>query len=680
MNDDHDSNGTPADNGDHGSNGRDDDLAPNGSNGTPADNAPGNGSNGRGHNWSSAALAEDDARRVQQLLLARRLPRPRRKRRAPDGGDAPVAAARRPGVAFFAAAGMLALTLSAFAVGLSVRTTMNGDGDSTSTARETDASVAAPPVTVPVIVEKLPPGTPKVCKLPDERTEGTDEIYTGSDINRQLLPYSPFRVIQYPCSNISANVRATLLYRDAIVLLQGGRITRAIPFDATKPVTFRQISDAIRNRDWIAEVSAGVFQIHSALIQLEGTSLEIAAPDVKELRLVNRPHAFLGGRGATATINGVRVTSWDPQRGGPDRDPIDGRPFILYEKGSRLDIIKSEIMFLGSDRSGGAYGTAWRTGGTTGSAIDSTFSNNWIGVYTLEARDIVFRGNKFIDNDLYGLDPHDYSYRLTVERNIASGNESHGLIFSRGVVDSVMRDNVVFDNGGNGIVLDLGSDRNIIENNLVENNKKDGIVLIGSGSSRIVNNTVRGNRTGIRLNNPGARDVDIENNLVEGNGTGIHIYGGAGDVRLTANEVRSTAGSAVIAEGATSVSKLEISDARTGIDTRSAIDLEQVRITGVDIGVAARSDGVIELRASELVAREVGIRLYPGTTSTQADDVSIDAPVLLKATDGHLRFRQVLPYFGAGALVAAVVLEFLRGSRTRGEWAHLAPAGVTNIR
>ncbi|CAN5776164.1 hypothetical protein BH20ACT1_BH20ACT1_08560 [soil metagenome] len=110
--------------------------------------------------------------------------------------------------------------------------------------------------------------------------------------------------------------------------------------------------------------------------------------------------------------------------------------------------------------------------------LDSTFAHNFFGVYTYEARDIVFRGNVFRDNILYGFDPHDATAGLVVEDNEAYGNGSHGFIVSRYVVDSVFRGNRSHDNLGNGIVMDFASDRNLIEANVVEDNAKDGIVLL----------------------------------------------------------------------------------------------------------------------------------------------------------------------------------------------------------
>jgi hypothetical protein len=51
--------------------------------------------------------------------------------------------------------------------------------------------------------------------------------------------------------------------------------------------------------------------------------------------LIDRQGVFFGGKGATARFDGVTVTSWDPEHAGPDEEPDDGRPFVLYQEGSR---------------------------------------------------------------------------------------------------------------------------------------------------------------------------------------------------------------------------------------------------------------------------------------------------------------------------------------------------------
>jgi parallel beta-helix repeat protein len=142
----------------------------------------------------------------------------------------------------------------------------------------------------------------------------------------------------------------------------------------------------------------------------------------------------------------------------------------------------------------------WRR--STGGATDSVFHHNFFGAYSYQARGLVFRGNVFRDNKLYGLDPHTGSTRLVVERNQAFRNGAHGIVFSEDVTDGVVRGNRSFANGDNGIVLDERSDRNLVSGNLVEGNQGDGIVILGSSDNLVRGNVVRGNRVGIEVRAP----------------------------------------------------------------------------------------------------------------------------------------------------------------------------------
>ena len=99
---------------------------------------------------------------------------------------------------------------------------------------------------------------------------------------------------------------------------------------------------------------------------------------------------------ARARFDGVRVTSQSRTAAEADTNYGDGRPFVLYEDGSTLDITDSFFSFLGSDRSS-AYGVSWRTGGTNGTITDSTFSNNFFGMYSYEAANLTFIDNSFKD-------------------------------------------------------------------------------------------------------------------------------------------------------------------------------------------------------------------------------------------------------------------------------------------
>lgn len=642
------------------------------------------------HQWSSRAVAEEDERRRQAQVRRQRLEDGGPK--APDQPKHKLAVKEGGGAArWVASLTVAALVVSAFTVGLILRVGV-GVGDPPPAAAPavaagfTGATGAPASATGPAApAPPSPPAAPNpalatICRLPEERVNATGELYHGTDPDRNLLPYSPFRIINFPCTNFDPDVRVTLLYRDAIVLLEGGLLLRAIPFDAGEEVTFPEIVEAINDADWMAEVAEGVYEVDTAFIQLGNTQVSIRGPETIELRLTDRPHVFLGGRGAQVTFEDTTVTSWNDERGGPDLAPEDGRAFILYERGSRLDILRSRFLYLGSDRSG-AYGVSWRTGGTTGSAIESEFAHSWFGVYTFEARDIVFRGNTFRDNTYYGLDPHDRSTGLIVEDNVAYGNGSHALIFSRGVADSVLRNNHVYDNGGNGIVLDAFSDRNVIENNLVERNKGDGIVLIGSGHSLIVNNTVRSNRTGIRLHRIGSSDIEIRGNVLDGNRAGIHAYGGAHNIVIEGNVISNSSRPGITVQaGATRIVDTIIHSAPVGIEIGTAVDIEGVEISEVDRGIVVRSDSILEIRSSAIEAVDAAIRLHPQALASIGDQVGLNAPDPVHVPVPTLYWRRWLPLVGLAAIVIAVVLEIFRIARTREEAFGLAPPGVTNIR
>lgn len=523
--------------------------------------------------------------------------------------------------------------------------------------------------------EVLAPTPADQCAIERVEESSEDAIGTGMSDREGFEKFSPFRVVKHPCPR-PGDLRALLVMPGALELTEGGRLARRIPFpsSARGAVPFEDIAEAIADPSWIAEVQPGVFELSAAFVQDPGTFVSISAPQVSTLRLLDRPGVFFGGRGATARFDGVTVTSWDPVRDAPDEEPADGRPFVLYQEASRLDIVDSEMSYLGSDR-GSAYGVAWRLGGSTGEVLDSTFAHNFFGVYTFEAVDIVFRGNVFRDNILYGFDPHDFTTGLVVEDNEAYGNGSHGFIVSRSVTDSVLRGNHSHHNAGNGIMMDASSDRNRIEANVVESNAKDGIVLSGSAESIVVDNVIRGNRVGIRVNGVESTGNRIERNLIEGHEIGLQAYGGADEMVAVDNVVLDSSAIGMALEAPRSqVRGGEIRRAPRGVGVRTATNLSGVVISDVDEGVVVAETGIADLDRLEVTARKESVRLEPGgLVEIRGSTMS---PTPFDPVSGN--DNGWLPFAGVGAIVTAVLLELVRWRRERHDDATPAPAQVLN--
>lgn len=522
---------------------------------------------------------------------------------------------------------------------------------------------------------------------PAEPTEPGEPTYRGTDDRRDLKRPAvdpPFDVVRYP-KNLPDGARGIRLETNAIQLVDEGSLADTIPFSGVDS-TLPEIAEAVGDEQWIAEADPGVFELRAALVQAPGTTLTIGGPDVDEIRLLDFPGVFLGGDGAELLIRDVTVTSWARDGSGPDTVHEDGRPFILYEHGARLDIVDAEIAYLGSDRAS-AYGVSWRLGRTEGRVIGSDFHHNFFGIYTYEAHGIVVRDSAFHHHVFYGVDPHDFSSNLLFEDNVAYANGSHGMIVSKGVTDSVFRHNRSFGNHGNGIVIDEASDRNHVVGNLVEQNKGDGIVLLGSGDNVVARNVVRGNRVGVRINNEGSVGNVVRNNVIEDNRVGVEAYRGAADLRLVDNVIqRNTETGMRLGAARTSVEGGTVFGGDTGIDLRSLVEVERVRIAGVDRGVRVAPGAVTALRALRIDASEVGVAIDdPAETDLRASSVDAATPVRGSLTFAEANvmsaapfIRSWLPLVGMGVLLVAVSFEVLRSFRSRHQESPRAPAPVWN--
>lgn len=309
----------------------------------------------------------------------------------------------------------------------------------------------------------------------------------------------------------SPSVRAIEVQPQGIQLIAGGKIVRTIS-TKTSAVSLATIRRDVDRPSWISETRRGEFTLRAALIFETGTRASIKAPQVTQVRLVDRPGVFLGFNGATSDIQGVAVSAVDVPIFKGDEPPY--RPFVVANGGSTLDIVRSSFTGLGYDWNS-SYGVSWMS--STGRAVDSTFEDGFIGSYTEEAQGVVFNGDVFAHNFVYGLDPHTYSSDLVVTHNRAFDNVRHGIIFSKFVTGSTVSYNVSTHNGENGIMMDASSNGNVIEHNTVTDNRGDGVVLSGSKGEQIVDNVIEHNRVGVSVYSASSASDRVHGNTIARN-------------------------------------------------------------------------------------------------------------------------------------------------------------------
>jgi parallel beta-helix repeat protein len=485
---------------------------------------------------------------------------------------------------------------------------------------------------------------------------------------------------------------AIVVGRQRIELLRGATRVRTVPrARGGADITLPEVAAAIDDPRWIEENDDGVFLLRAALVHGRNTRLTIAGPRVSELRLADRPDVFLlGANGARGIIRDTKIVGWDERRATVDTEHELSRPFILYTFGGQLDVLRSEIAYLGYNR-GSAYGLSWREQRATGSVVDSNVHHLFFGMYSYEAIDIELRDSRWHDCVYYGIDPHDFTEGMVVVGNESFGNGSHGIIFSNGVSGGTVRGNVVHDNGGNGIVMDYRSDAVTITGNVVRDNGGDGIVVLGSSDVEVTANEVTGNRVGLRVNLT-SNDNVFADNEVAGNRVGVQVYGGARSTMVRGNVIRDSRETGIIADGArTHVEGGSVVGGDVGIDVRGLATVTGTTIEDVRRGVSVRETGIVRARDLQISASEVGVQA-PSGSLVRVFGSEVFAPEPFRGIPRDERNNvERLPWsslwlVGAGVafVLVAVLLHLVHQIRNpphrRRDRMVAAPPGVTNAR
>lgn len=385
--------------------------------------------------------------------------------------------------------------------------------------------------------------------------EKAAELFPGYALSTPLQPdirlTVPIESLRVPLErqNIPALAAPTITYdplTDTITVKGKGSV-----------VTLRDIAaspNIRRNPELITETAAKEWLLRSNLYASEGVTLIIDGTDVSWLKLKSDQDGFVRIRAynANVLIRDTKITSWDETAEAPDSNYSDGRAFVLAQTNGRMDVIDSEIAYLGFPRStelaqenqriGGIYGLSWKIpNGTfgrvllTGVVTGNRIHDNYFGIYTFGATGMVIRDNDVFDNIQYGIDPHDDSNNILIENNNTYRNGNHGIIVSKRVVWSDIRGNRSTDNWLHGIMLDRDSNYNLVEGNLASGNV-NGLAISEAHNNLIRGNTFIGNRYGIRANN-GSLENYIEDNIIRRSEKGIFLYGEARDNILVDNSI-----------------------------------------------------------------------------------------------------------------------------------------------
>lgn len=292
-------------------------------------------------------------------------------------------------------------------------------------------------------------------------------------------------------------------------------------------------------------VNDGTFMARRPILLAPSAELVIRG---ETLRLSMAPPSPIFYHGNLYVIDAT-ITSWDEAAGdsgrreelGDERLELMGeqipRPYLLALRGSVSYFAASSFLGLGYQGHTGTYGISLAAYGDAPEGrhdslahfigrlpwpravmVGNTVSDCYFGLFTNRAGLVRVIGNEFVDNVVYGVDPHDYSDGIVIARNLVSGTRfKHGIIISREVDNARIVENISADNAGSGIMIDRASDHTVVESNIVYGNRGDGIAVYESDGARIEGNTIFANHNnGIYLRN--ARQAALVGNKIDRNG------------------------------------------------------------------------------------------------------------------------------------------------------------------
>lgn len=298
----------------------------------------------------------------------------------------------------------------------------------------------------------------------------------------------------------------------------------------------KTITDTVNDPQKIRRGENGEYILQvPILIKPDGTLL---IKDGEHLVMSVSHRALISSFGHLYVV-GADVKGWNLEEDKPAefKENEAFRPYIVAWCGSEMNLAGSTFSHLGYFDSK-AYGITYTScndtiyeedfGGLPGAkgwVVDNRFEDIYYGFYSYESHDIPIVRNTYVNNVIYGIDPHDRSKNLIIAYNTVRGShKKHGIIISREVDNSFIFHNVSEKNAGSGFMLDRDSVNNVIAYNILRQNDGDGLTFYESPDNLSYGNIMTGNKnSGMRIRN--SWNITSAEDVISRNGVaGVQAY------------------------------------------------------------------------------------------------------------------------------------------------------------
>ncbi|MDD4318841.1 MAG: right-handed parallel beta-helix repeat-containing protein [Candidatus Peribacteraceae bacterium] len=384
-------------------------------------------------------------------------------------------------------------------------------------------------------------GKESLAELAKQYNADTQALATFNDIRNADTTLTEGTVVLFPIEELRHTLQKNLLMTFPLPTISYDEKNNNIMIGGKGSVaTISQLAKALPNPKILENAWKKEWMLRADITVSDGATFIIDGEDTTWLKLKSDRKEFvriMASDGNILILN-TKITSWDEAAQMPDENIDDARSYIRSKGNGRMDVINSEIAYLGFSYALNAamgqyddagYGLSWKNPNgffnlklLTGNIINSNIHHNYFGVFTFGTTGMILRGNTVHNNIQYGLDPHDDSNNLLIENNVSQNNGNHGIIISRRCNYNIIRNNTSTDNKLHGIMLDRQSNYNLVENNTVSHSVS-GIAIYDSHNNIIQNNKISDNQNGIRANVRSSNNI-ILGNAITTNQNGIYVY------------------------------------------------------------------------------------------------------------------------------------------------------------
>lgn len=201
-------------------------------------------------------------------------------------------------------------------------------------------------------------------------------------------------------------------------------------------VTLPQIYEALNQAPVLEKLNNKEWLLKTNLLVKKGVTLVIDDSEVSWLKLKSDQTGFvwLQSNGGNILIKNTKITSWDAGNQTPDTNYEDGRSFILAKQNGRMDILGSELSFLGQEN-GLKSGVAWHATDNsansyliTGQVINSKFYHNYSGLYLSGTTEVIIANNEVADSAEYGISVRHGATNLLINNNWIHDDRNYNFI------------------------------------------------------------------------------------------------------------------------------------------------------------------------------------------------------------------------------------------------------------